>query len=192
MPQVATDYRINTYLRDEHGVYVNLYIPSTVRWQQEGAQVELTQKSDYPYDSQVQLEVKTSKAKSFAINLRVPTWAEGASVAVKGKREAVSAGSFARIERKWKSGDRIELELPMKIRLEAIDAHHPDTVAAICGPLVLFGEQVPGLTREHLLAAKRMTKEVWQASPDGSPVVKMLPWAALREDEPYTTYLKVG
>ena len=80
----------------------------------------------------------------------------------------------------------------MIIRLEAIDAHHPDTVAVLCGPLVLFGEQVPGLTRQHLLAAKRMAKEVWQASPDGNVVLKMVPWTALGEDQPYTTYLKVG
>ena len=193
MPQVATDYRINTYLRDEHGIYVNLYIPSTVRWHQGDAQIELTQKSEYPYDSQVQLEVKTSKANSFAVNLRIPAWAEGASIAVNGKhRQSVAAGSFARIQRKWKPGDRIEVELPMTIRLESMDAHHPDTVAVLYGPLVLFGEQVPGLKREHLLAAKRMAKEVWHASPDGNLMVKMVPWTTLGEDEPYTTYLKVG
>jgi len=193
MPQVAADYGINTYLRDEHGVYVNLYIPSTVRWQQGGAQIELTQKGEYPYDSQVQLEMKTSKTASFAVNLRIPTWAEGATLAVNGKhRQTATAGSFAQIQRKWKSGDRIEIELPMKIRLEPVDVQHPDTVAVLFGPLVLFGEQVPGLTREHLLAAKRMTKEVWQASPDGNLVLKMVPWTTLGEDQPYTTYLKVG
>lgn len=191
MPQVAADYRINTYLRDERGVYVNLYIPSTVRWDQGGAKVELTQTSDYPYDPHVPLEVKTSKAVSFAVNLRIPGWAEGASIAVNGKREAVAAGSFARIEREWKSGDRIELELPMKIRLEPIDARHPDTVAVLFGPLVLFGGQVAGLTRAHLLAAKRMAREVWHASPDGNLVTKMVPWTVLEDDEPYTTYLQV-
>ena len=42
LPQVAADYRINTYFRDARGVYVNLYIPSTARWVQEGARVSLT------------------------------------------------------------------------------------------------------------------------------------------------------
>jgi len=51
---------------------------------------------------------------------------------------------------------------------------------------------VPGLKREHLLAAKRTAKEVWHASPDGNLMVKMVPWTTLGEDEPYTTYLKVG
>ena len=193
MPQVAADYRINTYLRDEHGVYVNLYIPSTVRWQQGEAQIELTQESEYPYDAHVQLEVKTSKEASFAVNLRIPAWTEGATVAVNGKhRQSAGPGSFARIQRKWKSGDLVELELPLKMRLEAVDAQHPDTVAVLVGPLVLFGEQVAGLTRANLLGAQRVVKEVWHVSPDGNVVMKMVPWTVLGEDEPYTTYLKVA
>ena len=92
LPQVAADYRINTYFRDGRGVYVNLYIPSTLRWVQGGAQIELTQKSEYPYDSQVEFEVKASKPVEFAVNLRIPAWAEGASLAVNGKREPVQPG----------------------------------------------------------------------------------------------------
>ena len=158
---------------------------------QDGAQISLTQKSEYPYDSHVQLEVKASKTSTFALNLRIPAWAEGASVSVDGKREAVVAGTFARMQREWKSGDRIELELPMKTRLEAIDAQHPDTVAVLVGPLVLFGDQVPGLSRSQLLAAKRMASGVWHVSAGGDKVMKMVSWTALSENEPYTTYFRV-
>ncbi len=143
LPQVAADYRINAYFRDERGLYVNLYIPSTVRWLQDGAQISLTQKSEYPYESHLQFEVKTSKAAEFALNFRIPSWADGASIGVNGKRETAAAGTFARVSRQWKDGDRIELELPLKTRLEAIDANHPETVAVLVGPLVLFGDQVP-------------------------------------------------
>ena len=138
LPQVAADYRINTYFRDARGVYVNLYIPSTVRWTQGGAQVSLTQKSEYPYDSHVEFEVKASRAAEFAVSLRIPAWAEGASVSVNGKREAVAAGTFVTVWREWKDGDRIEVELPLKARLEALDPQHADTVALIVGPIVLF------------------------------------------------------
>lgn len=192
LPQVAADYRINTYFRDPRGVYVNLYIPSTVRWTHDGAQVSLTQTSEYPYEAHVQFEVKTSKATEFAVSLRIPAWADGASVSVNGKREAASVGSFARVQREWKDGDRIEVELPLKVRLEAIDAQHADTVALVVGPLVLFGNQVPGLTRAHLLAAKRMAPGVWHVSPDGNIVMKMVSWTTISEGEPYTTYLRVG
>lgn len=190
MPQVAADYRINTYFQDARGVYVNLYIPSTLKWTQGGAQIELTQKSEYPYDSHVQFEVKASRAAEFAVNLRIPAWAEGAAITVNGKREAASAGSFARVQREWKSGDRIEVELPMKARLEAIDAQHAETVALVVGPMVLFALGDPAtVTRSQLLAAKKIGAQGWQIE-TASGAMKMLPFTAIQDQE-YTTYLRV-
>jgi DUF1680 family protein len=191
LPQVAADYRINAYFRDGRGVYVNLYIPSTVRWTHDGAEVALMQKSEYPYDSQVQFAVKTSKPVDFAVNLRIPAWARNASIAVNGKREAAQAGTFARIERTWKNGDRVEVELPLTARLEAIDPQHSDTVALLVGPLVLFaiGESQPAVTRAQLLAVKKMVPEVWHV-PLENGVMKLMPFTAI-DDQPYTTYLRV-
>ena len=51
MPQVATDYRINTYFRERGGVYVNLYIPSTCGGRRMARRFRLTQQGEYPYDS---------------------------------------------------------------------------------------------------------------------------------------------
>lgn len=190
LPQVAADYRINTYFRDAQGVYVNLYIPSTLRWTQAGAQVELTQKSVYPFDPHVQFEVKTSSPAEFAVSFRIPAWAENASIAVNGKREAAQTGSFARVQREWKTGDRIEVELPTTTRLEAIDAQHADTVALMVGPLVLFaiGESQPEVTRAQLLAVKKMIPEVWHVGL-GNGVMKLMPFTAIA-DQPYSTYLR--
>ena len=192
MPQVAADYRINTYFRDEGGVYVNLYIPSTVRWSHGGGQVALTQKSEYPYDSHVQFEVKASKAAEFAVNLRIPGWAEKASFAVNGKQEAAQAGTFARVERKWKNGDRIDLELPLSTRLEPIDREHADTVALLAGPVVLLAitDSQPAVTKAQLLAAKRTGARSWQVDTGGG-AMKMLPFTEI-QDEEYSTYLRTA
>jgi hypothetical protein len=192
MPQVAADYRINTYFRDGHGVYVNLYIPSTLRWSQGGAQIVLTQKSEYPDDGHVQFEIKTSKPVEFAASLRIPAWAEGASVAVNGRREAVQAGTFMRVWRQWKTGDRVDLELPMKARLEAVDPQHADTVALVVGPVVLFAvtDADPRVTRAQLLAAKKTGTQSWQVE-TASGTLKMLPFTEIGE-EPYTTYVRVA
>ena len=194
MPQVAADYRINTYFRDAGGVYVNLYIPSTVRWTQGKSQIALTEKSEYPDDAHVQFEVKASKPAKFAVNLRIPAWAGKASIAVNGKREAVEAGSFAHLRRKWKTGDRIDVEFPMTTRLEAVDPQHTDTVALLVGPLVLFNitdAAQPAVTRAQLLAAKKMAPGLWHVALDGDRVMKMLPWTVL-DDQPYSTYLRFG
>ncbi len=194
LPQVATDYRINTYVRDPHGVYVNLYIPSTVRWIQDRAQVSLRQKSSYPFDSHIQLGVTASGQSEFTVNLRIPSWAEGASISVNGKRapDPVVPGTFAAIRRQWKTGDRIDLDLPLTKRLEPIDARHPNTVALLCGPLVLFPitSATPAITRAQLLSASRSGQRSWQAETPGGPL-KLLPFTAI-SDEQYSTYLAVG
>ena len=191
MPQVAADYGISTYFRDPRGVWVNLYVPSTARWMQDGAQISLSQKGDYPYSSRIAFELKASKASRFAVNLRIPPWAEAASLRVNDKHQEVAAGSFAVVERDWKNGDRIELELPLKTRLEAIDAQHNDTVALMAGPLVLFaaGDARPRATRTQLLAARQIGGRDWQVETANGPV-KMLPWTALGKEQAYTTYLK--
>ena len=192
LPQVAADYRINTYFRDAGGVYVSLYIASTLKWTQGGAQLELTQKSNYPYDSLVRFEVKASRAAEWAVNLRIPAWAEGASFSVNGKRETAAAGMFARVQREWKDGDRVEVEIPLKTRLEAVDAQHTDTVALVTGPLVLFAitDSQPSVTRAGLLAAKKSGAQSWQVE-TASGRLKMLPWTEV-EDKGYTTYLRVN
>ena len=192
-PQVAADYRINTYFRDADALYVNLYVPSTLRWDQEGARASLTQVGEYPFESSVRFDLNLSKAAEFAIRLRIPAWAEGASISVNGKPEEASAipGSFAAIHRAWKNGDRIELHLPMKPRLEPIDARHPQTVALLCGPLVLFAitDSSPAVAARQLLAAKKAGPQSWRIETSAG-ALQMLPFTAI-EEQPYSAYLNV-
>jgi uncharacterized protein len=80
----------------------------------------------------------------------------------------------------------------MKTRLEALDARHPEMVALMAGPLVLFavGESEPSVTRAQLLASKRTSAPSWEVATVRGPL-KMLTWTAI-EEQPYTTYLRVG
>ena len=193
LPQVAADYRINTYFRDGGDVFVNLYIPSTLRWTQAGSQLSLTQESFYPFDEKVHFEITAAQPGTFALNLRIPQWAEGAAVSVNGAAQpGVTAGAFFAVRREWKTGDRIEVNLPMTMRTEAIDPRHTETVALLRGPVVLFavGENKPGISRRQLLAARRVAQQEWVADSAGSPV-KLLPFTAVG-GEPYSTYLDVS
>jgi DUF1680 family protein len=193
LPQVAADYRINTYFRDPRGVYVNLYIPSSLRWTQEGAQHSLAQKSLYPFDSVVEFEVTNSRPSEFALNFRIPSWAAGAAMSVNGKRvlEPVIPGSFATVRRSWKTGDHIELELPLMKRLQSINSSHPKTVALLVGPLVAFAiaNKPPVVTSRQLLAARKTGQLNWQVETAAAPLT-MLPFTAIA-DEQYSTYLLV-
>jgi DUF1680 family protein len=196
LPQVAADYRINTYFRDPKGIYVNLYLPSSVSWIQGGANISLKQDGEYPFEDFVSFELATSAARELAFNFRIPEWAEGARIEVNGKRwpDSIVPGRFATVFREWRSGDRVVLELPRKLRLEAIDSKHPDFAALLCGPLVLFaitGDNVPtAVTRNQLLAARQAGKRSWQAiAAVGS--LDLLPYVEIA-DEKYSTYLHVG
>ncbi len=194
LPQVATDYGINSYFRDDQGVYVNLYIPSTLRWQQNGTSVSLTQTGSYPNDGNVEFELTLSKSIEFSASFRIPAWADGASIAINGKRLTmpVAAGTFASVHRKWKNGDRVSLELPMKMRLETINPRHPDTVALLRGPVVLFAiaPSPQPVTRQQLLSATDAGSGKWSVQTTGAPMT-MLPFIAIN-DEQYSTYLKVS
>jgi DUF1680 family protein len=193
LPQVATDYRINSYFRGNDGLYVNLYIPSTLRWTQDGTQVSVTQRSEYPFESAVKFDVAVSRTTEFAIHLRIPAWAEGASVFVNGRSVPASgaAGRFVTIRRPWKKGDRIEMDLPMRLRLEPIDGQHPQTVALLCGPLVLFAitDVPPTVTSRQLLAARKIGPQLWQVD-TAVGKLSMLPFTAIA-DQQYSTYLNV-
>jgi len=196
LPQVAADYRINTYLHDARGIYVNLYIPSSVRWVHDGTVIALRQAGDYPFGDSIHFELITSAAKEFAMNFRIPEWAEGARIEVNGKSWAAAPRprSFADISRLWRSGDRIDLALPRKIRLEPIDQKHRDTVALLCGPLVLFAiwenNSSPSFMRAELMAAKQNGDQTWQAGDSRNPV-KLLPYIAI-DDQQYSTYMNVA
>lgn len=197
LPQVAADYRINTYFRGPQAVYVNLYLPSTLRWTENGAALSLTQEGEYPYEDRVTFTVTSSSPTELALHFRIPEWAEGASIFLNGARRKGLAvpGQFATISREWTTGDRVELELPLKMRLEPIDARHSDTVALLRGPLVLMavkkaqGDPGPKVTRQQLLAATRVSERQWQvSSTDGQ--VTLLPFTSVGS-RPYTTYMKV-
>jgi DUF1680 family protein len=203
LPQVAADYRILGYFHDSDGVFVNLYLPSTLKWAAaNGAHLSLTQSGGYPLEGRVALVMKASKATDMALRLRIPAWAQadaGAatqviSIHVNGLPVSapVSKG-FATLRRKWKDGDRVELNLPLPMRLEAIDPQHPDTVALVRGPLVLFAltDDAPQVTREQLLAAKRMRgQSLWQAGSSAGPLL-LTPFTEIHEER-YRTYMTVS
>ncbi len=189
LPQVVADYRINSYLRDANGLYVVLYMPSSVRWDQDGVKATLSQTHSYPMDGELRMLVTVSRPKQFAIRLRIPAWSRGATVSVNGKpADMQMTRGFATLHRRWESGDRIDLHLPLENRLEAINAHHPDTVALVRGPLVLFpiGQPQP-VTQKELLGARRSSAQMWEVT-TAKGKIQFVPFTGIADRE-YATYL---
>lgn len=130
------------YSLSEDGVAVNLYggnnLDTTLR---DGSPLKLTQETEYPWNGSVKITVQECKSDPFDIRLRVPGWAEGATILVNGQDAGVEPipGTFAAIERQWNKGDVITLDMPMEItfveghpRIEEVR----NQVAIKRGPLV--------------------------------------------------------
>ncbi|WP_129649587.1 beta-L-arabinofuranosidase domain-containing protein [Peristeroidobacter agariperforans] len=192
LPQLAADYRISSYFFDDEGIFVNLYIPSTVRWSKSGRQICLTQTGSYPLSDKITLVVDLANTETFTLRLRIPEWTSSPSLVVNGTRARVElkSGTFAELRRRWRSGDRIELTLPKHLHLKVVDAQHPNLVALCCGPLVLFavGAEIPKVDRQLLLSAKQVAPDApeWRAGN-----VRLTPWWHIGH-ETYTTYHDVS
>src|ERR1700679_3026476 len=98
LPQVAADYWINGYFREPGAVWVNLYLPSVLRWTEGEAEVEMELEGNYPESGSVRIRMKSSEPVSFALKLRVPAWSDGATARVNGMQTEVSPNAgFATI-----------------------------------------------------------------------------------------------
>jgi DUF1680 family protein len=195
LPMIAADYAISACFTDPQGIYVNLYVPAQVSWSQNGETCGLIIETDYPYAAGVIMTLRVPDTQTFTFNMRIPAWAQGAGVSVNGKRETPpQPGGFAAIRREWRSGDRIELELPLAQRLESIDAAHPQTVALLAGPLVLMRvldenhSADTAVARTSLLAAQRDPggKHEWRAATEAGPLV-LKPFPDISEER-YSAY----
>jgi uncharacterized protein len=131
------------YYESGEKLWVNLYAPSTARW--EAAGVDLTMDTDFPEGESASLKFTLKAPKQFILALRRPSWAgDGFTVKVNGQavKNLSKPGSYIELKRKWKSGDTVAVTLPKTLRLEPT----PDNarVAAILwGPLVLAGDLGP-------------------------------------------------
>jgi len=137
--QAVADYHDIIYYKYAANLYVNLFVPSTVTWDNGGCDVRVEQETNYPESGSTTLTVSPARSTTFGLKFRIPQWCTGAFLEVNHSHEKVACqhGQWATIERRWSAGDRVTLHLPMSLRLEAIDRQHPKRVAVVVGPVVL-------------------------------------------------------
>ena len=147
------------YAKSADGVYVNLFIGSTITVENVGGMdVQMVQATNYPWDGKVSITVNPKAPKNFSVRIRVPDRGVSSlyqstpdangmtSLAVNGSvvKPAIDKG-YAVITREWKAGDRIDLVLPMKVqRVRASEKIAADRhkVALRYGPLMYNIEKV--------------------------------------------------
>ncbi|GGJ03790.1 hypothetical protein GCM10010885_11300 [Alicyclobacillus cellulosilyticus] len=132
---------------DTNTAFVHLYIGSQAAVSLAGQDVRLIQRTRYPWDGEVQLQVSASAQAEFAIALRVPGWARRVEVRVNGQPVASSWESkgYVYIRRVWRDGDTVTLSIPMPV--EEVFAHpevrmNAGKLALQRGPIVYCLEEV--------------------------------------------------
>jgi hypothetical protein len=130
-------------------LWVDLLIASELNWSDQGATVRLETK--FPEDGKATLTFTLQQPKKLSIAVRCPDWLKPGAmkVAVNGASEKVEAkpGSYATVERTWKTGDKLEVEWPLALRTEMLPGSKV-WVAVLWGPIVLAGEMgTQGLER---------------------------------------------
>jgi uncharacterized protein len=116
------------------GIAAAAYAPSTAKFTVGGAPVVAAIETDYPFRETVKLTITAEKAIRFPLMLRVPAWAQGATVRIAGGGEdLMKPGAFHRIEREWNGATELTLRFPMKVKTSR---RYNEAVAVERGPLV--------------------------------------------------------
>jgi len=135
--------------------WVHLYAAGAADLDVGGRRVTLRQRTDYPWDGRVRVEVAPDGPCEFDLMLRVPGWCESHAVAVNGRRAAPPVvRGYARIRRRWGPGDAVELSLAMPVRRVAARPDVPQDAGRVAlqrGPLVYCLEQVDHTADVHTI-----------------------------------------
>lgn len=129
-------------LGDGAGLYLNYFGPGTFRATlDDGSEWTFVQETDYPRDGVVRIRVTAPRDARTPLFVRIPAWADGATLTVEGEEVAAEPGAYARIDREWKRNDTIVLTLPMTVRALRADAHRQFRTSLYRGPLLLAYDQ---------------------------------------------------
>jgi DUF1680 family protein len=131
-------YGDSIYFEDADGVWVNLYIASTVTSKACG--LSLRQTTTFPNEPRTRLEITSARPVRTAIRVRQPGWCPDMRIRVNGRRASARAedNGYVVLDREWRQGDHIDVDLPMRLRTEALPGT-TDMVAFVYGPIVLAG-----------------------------------------------------
>lgn len=133
-------YGEGIYYHNENGIYVNLFIPSELTWNEKG--IKLVQQTKFPEEATTHITIEEVRNGQISVYIRYPSWASsGATVSVNGKKVKISQkpGSYIALNRNWKVGDKIDVTYPMSLRLVPTN-DNPDMAAVVYGPVVLSGD----------------------------------------------------
>ena len=150
------------YTHQKDSLFLNLFIPSELNWREKG--IKIKQETNFPYEEKTELTI-TEGSSSFTMMMRYPSWVNDGALEVKVNGKAVSVtahpSSYFAIDRLWKSGDVVEIILPMHNTIEQLP-NVPEYIAFLHGPILLGAE-----TGTEDLAGLIADDSRWGQTPSG-------------------------
>jgi DUF1680 family protein len=165
-----TKYGEAIYFHGADDLYVNLFIPSVLTWRELGLRLE--QRTDYPASGRTVLRIVDAPAAPLTLRVRCPAWASGpVTFRLNGQPLAVAGtpGTYAALRGPWRRGDRLEVEIPMAVRAEAMRGN-PSKVAFLYGPAVLAADLGAAPQGESIPYARDQAANL-EAAPVAVPVL---------------------
>lgn len=152
----------------DNGMAATLYGPSTVTAKvgPQNQQIQITQKTNYPFEEEIRFEIKVDRPVSFPLSLRIPVWCDAPSIKMNG----TSVGSvrprngFAVLHRTFRAGDVVILNLPMKVKATEWPNHG---IGVERGPLVYAMPIEAKWTSVAEAAYSSEEFPTWEANPIG-------------------------
>jgi hypothetical protein len=146
------------WAKSADALWLNLYGGSTIKTKlSNGSTVQLTEETNYPWNGRVKIRVDKANETPFALRLRIPSWAKDATVRLNGNPTDLhpTPNSYFELRRSWRSGDLIDLDLPMRPRLIEANPFVEETLNQVAiqrGPLIycLESSDLPAKTQTSI------------------------------------------
>lgn len=190
----VSDY---AYSISDKGLWFNLYGGNTIQTTlSDGSKVNLSQETNYPWDGNIKIKVKSTGNKPYSMFFRIPGWTSNAALKVNGKTEnlVLTPGTYAELNRKWKAGDQVELVLPMEAQLLESNPLVEETrnqVAVKRGPVVycLESNDLPGKRIFNVFIPAKIELKASPIQIDGADMMGLEGTAQLIENKDWKNVL---
>lgn len=190
----VSDY---AYSISDKGLWFNLYGGSTIQTSlSDGSKVSLVQETNYPWDGNIKISIKTTENKPYSMFFRIPGWTSSATLKVNGQTEnlVLTPGTYAELNRRWKAGDQVELVLPMEAQLVESNPLVEETrnqVAVKRGPVVycLESQDLPGKRIFNVFIPAKIDLKASPIQIDGANMMSLEGNAQLIENKDWKNVL---
>jgi DUF1680 family protein len=177
-PRGLFTFPLTSVMAAKEGIQVNFYAKGTYTLQTPGKQkVDIIQDTDYPVGGKISMKVQMNKPENMSLLIRVPQWSKESSLTINGEAvKSVIPGEYVKVQRMWKSGDLVDLNLDMRGRVVKL-GKVPQNLAIYRGPIVLTRDaRLSGPAIESIInpiadkegfikleAADQKNPEIWMA-----------------------------